>query len=269
MHNHNEVTFPLHAARGAAYLTAPNIAARHAFSTRLGGVSTGVLESLNLSVRRGDTPENVRENWRRLGAVAGLDLTRAVYAQQVHSAEVRIAHAADAQPPELEPRFTCDGFVTNEPGVPLAVFMADCLPALLHDPAAGVIGAVHCGWRGSVADILGAAVAQMCALGAHPADIRAAIGPGIGACCFEVGPEVVAAAEALLHEPLGALVCPRADGKALLDLKGVNARRLAQLGVPAGQIAVSDACTMCRPDVFWSHRATNGRRGVQAAVITL
>ena len=73
----------------------------------------------------------------------------------------------------------------------------------------------------------------------------------------------------LLDEPLGALVCPRADGKALLDLKGVNARRLAQLGVPAGQIAVSDACTMCRPDVFWSHRATNGRRGVQAAVITL
>ena len=95
------------------------------------------------------------------------------------------------------------------------------------------------------------------------------IGPGIGACCFEVGPEVVSAAEALLHEPLGALVRPRADGKALLDLKGVNARRLVQLGVPAERIAVSDACTMCRPDVFWSHRATNGRRGVQAAVITL
>lgn len=266
---HNEVAFPLRAARGAAYLTAPNIAARHAFSTRLGGVSTGVLESLNLSVRRGDTPENVRENWRRLGAAAGLDLTRAVYARQIHSADVRIAHAADAQPPEREPRFACDGFVTNEPGVPLAVFMADCLPVLLHDPAAGVIGAVHCGWRGSVADILGAAVAQMCALGAHPADICAAIGPGIGACCFEVGPEVAAAAEALLHAPLGALARPRADGKALLDLKGVNARRLVQLGVPAGQIAVSDACTMCRPDVFWSHRATDGRRGVQAAVITL
>ena len=81
--------------------------------------------------------------------------------------------------------------------------------------------------------------------------------------------EVVAAADALLREPLGALVRPRADGKALLDLKGVNARRLEQLGVPAGQIAVSDACTMCRPDVFWSHRATNGQRGVQAAVITL
>lgn len=264
-----EITFPLHAQRGAAYLTAPNIPARHAFSTRLGGVSTGVLESLNLSVRRGDTPENVRENWRRLGAAAGIDLTRAVYARQVHSADVRIAHAADAQPPEHEPRFTCDGFVTNEPDVPLVVFMADCLPALLHDPAAGVIGAVHCGWRGSVADILGAAVTQMCALGAHPADIRAAIGPGIGACCFEVGPEVVAAAEALLHEPLGTLVRPTAGDRALLDLKRVNALRLTQLGVPAEQIAVSDACTMCRPDVFWSHRATDGRRGVQAAVITL
>ena len=103
-----------------------------------------------------------------------------------------------------------------------------------------------------------------------PVDLaQSAIGPGIGACCFEVGPEVVAAAEALLHAPLGALARPRADGKALLDLKGVNARRLVQLGVPAGQITVSDACTMCRPDVFWSHRATDGRRGVQAAVITL
>lgn len=269
MHNHNEVTFPLHAARGAAYLTAPNIAARHAFSTRLGGVSTGVLESLNLSVRRGDTPENVRENWRRLGAAAGLDLTRAVYAQQVHSAEVRIAHAADAQPPELEPRFTCDGFVTNEPGVPLAVFMADCLPALLHDPAAGVIGAVHCGWRGSVQDILGAAVAQMRTLGAQPEHIHAAIGPGIGFCCFEVGPEVVAGVERLLGGDTDGLLRAKSNGKFMADLKRANARRLTQLGVPARQIDRSEACTMCRADQFWSHRLTNGRRGVQAAVITL
>ena len=237
---HNEISFPLHAACGAAYLTAPNIAARHAFSTRLGGVSTGVLESLNLSVRRGDTPENVRENWRRLGAAAGLDLTRAVYARQVHSADVRIAHAVDAQPPEMEPRFTCDGFVTNEPGVPLAVFMADCLPALLYDPAAGVIGAVHCGWRGSVADILGAAVAQMCALGAHPADIRAAIGPGIGACCFEVGPEVVAAAEALLVQQGKAQPDPACAEAALLLADRLTARQL--LGLCAASQRFAEQC---------------------------
>ena len=261
---HNEVSFPLHAERGAAYLTAPNIAARHAFSTRLGGVSTGVLESLNLSVRRGDTPENVRENWRRLGAAAGLDLTRAVYAQQVHSAEVRIAHAADAQPPELEPRFTCDGFVTNEPGVPLAVFMADCLPALLHDPVAGVIGAVHCGWRGSVADILGAAVAQMCALGAHPADIRAAIGPCIGLCCFEVGPEVPEAMRNALGADAEPFFEPRGE-KYHVDLKGLNRLWLERAGL--SEVDVCPDCTKCQPERFWSHRAVGNQRGSQAAII--
>ena len=131
----------------------------------------------------------------------------------------------------------------------------------------GVIMDVTTPEQARVAEDAGACAVM--ALERIPADIRAAIGPGIGACCFEVGPEVAAAAEALLHAPLGALARPRADGKALLNLKGVNARRLAQLGVPAEQIAVSDACTMCRPDVFWSHRATDGRRGVQAAVITL
>lgn len=264
-----EITFPLHAQRGAAYLTAPNIPARHAFSTRLGGVSTGVLESLNLSVRRGDTPENVRENWRRLGAAAGLDLTRAVYAKQVHSADVRIAHAADAQPPELEPRFTCDGFVTNEPDVPLAVFMADCLPALLHDPAAGVIGAVHCGWRGSVADILGAAVAQMCALGAHPADIRAAIGRASAPAASRSDPRSSPRRKPCCMSRSARSCAPRrATGRCSISSVSMPCC-LTQLGVPAEQIAVSDACTMCRPDVFWSHRATDGRRGVQAAVITL
>lgn len=258
-----------HNQNGVAYLTAPGIAAKHAFSTRLGGVSTGELESLNLSVRRGDTPERVRENWARLSAASGIDLSRAVYARQIHSADVRIAQPGDLQPPELEPRFACDGFVTNCPGVPLAVFMADCIPVLLHDPASGVIGAVHCGWRGSVQDILGAAVAQMRTLGAQPEHIHAAIGPGIGFCCFEVGPEVVEGVEQLLGGDTDGLLRAKSNGKFMADLKRANARRLTQLGVPARQIDCSETCTMCRPDQFWSHRLTNGRRGVQTAVITL
>ena len=263
---HNEVAFPLHAARGAAYLTAPNIAARHAFSTRLGGVSTGVLESLNLSVRRGDTPENVRENWRRLGAAAGLDLTRAVYARQIHSADVRIAHAADAQPPEREPRFACDGFVTNEPGVPLAVFMADCLPVLLHDPAAGVIGAVHCGWRSSVADILGVTVEKMCALGAEPGSICAAMGASIGRCCFETDDDVPEALRAALgHEAEPYMVWN--GSKWHIDLKVVNGLWLQKAGVTA--IDICGDCTACRPDLYWSHRKTGLQRGEQAALIAL
>ena len=254
---------------GLVYMTSSVIPARHLFTTRYGGVSTGDYASLNLGSNRGDAQENVAENYRRVAAFFGVGRDDCAVTKQVHGTEVRVVTGADKHVCGSKTPYEADGLVTAERGLPILCFVADCVPALLCDAEHGVIAAVHCGWRGSVADILGAAVAQMCALGAHPADIRAAIGPGIGACCFEVGPEVVAAAEALLHEPLGALVRPTAGDRALLDLKGVNALRLTQLGVPAEQIAVSDACTMCRPDVFWSHRATDGRRGVQAAVITL
>ena len=257
-----------HDESGVVYYTAPNIAVPHAFTTRLGGVSTGVLESLNLSVRRGDTQETVRENFRRLSEATGMDLSRMVYARQVHGAQVHLARAAELQPSEREPRFLCDGFVTAEPGVPIAVFMADCLPVLLHDPVHHVIGAVHCGWRSSVADILSEALRQMTALGACVRDVRAAIGPGIGWDHFEVGAEVVEAAERLLGD-VSPFVRRNGAGRPMLDLKGVNAARLRQLGVPAEQISVSGLCTMCMPGTFWSHRATNGQRGVQAAILTL
>ena len=257
-----------HDETGVVYYTAPNIAARHVFTTRLGGVSTGVLESMNLSVRRGDAPENVRENFRRLSAASGMDLSQMVYACQVHGTEVHVARAGDLQPSEREPRFTCDGFVTNEPGVPIAIFMADCLPVLLHDPVHGVIGAVHCGWRSSVGDILGAALLRMTSLGADPACVRAAIGPGIGWDHFEVGPEVTSAAERLIGDA-APFTRMGGNGRPMLDLKGVNAARLRQLGVPGDNIAVSELCTMCMPETFWSHRATRGQRGVQAAIITL
>ena len=129
---------------GLVYYTAPTLSAPHAFSTRYGGVSAGHLASLNLSVRRGDSEENVRENWRRLGEAAGMDLRRVVYARQIHSRTVRIVTAADAQAPWLEPHWEGDGFVTNEPGLAVAVFVADCIPVLMEDPQAGVVAAVHC-----------------------------------------------------------------------------------------------------------------------------
>lgn len=261
--------FTEHSRGKLVYLTAPGIAARHAFTTRLGGVSAGALESLNLSVRRGDSPACVRENWARLGRAAGMDLSGVVFARQVHSARIHLATEADLLPPECAPALECDGFVTNRPSVPIAVFMADCIPVLLHDPAAGVIGAVHCGWRGSAQDILGVAVARMRALGARPARLHAAIGPGIGACCFEVGPEVAAGLEKLLGGDTAGLLHEKPNGKYMADLKRANARRLVQLGLSPRQIDLSTACTMCSPERFWSHRKTNGRRGVQAAVITL
>ena len=258
-HNHNGVVF-----RTAGTLSSP-----HAFSTRLGGVSAGHLASLNLSVRRGDSAENVRENWRRLGEAAGMDLTQVVYARQVHSRIVPIVSRADAQSPWLEPRRTCDGFVTNVPGLPVAVFTADCIPVLLEDAAHGVVAAVHCGWRGSVQDILGAALEQMRSLGAEPEDVSAAIGPGIGACCFEVGPEVGEGVDTLLGGETAGLIRSGEGDRLFIDLKAANARRLTQLGVKPERIAVSDACTMCDPEELWSHRVTNGKRGVMTAVIML
>ena len=144
--------FPLHAQRGAAYLTAPNIPARHAFHP-----------PRRREHRRAREPESQRpaatrrkmlaKNWRRLGAAAELDLTRAVYTKQVHSADVRIAHAADCRNRRRWSRALPATALSRLSRMSLAVFIADCLPALLHDPVAGVIGAVHCGgWRGSVAD---------------------------------------------------------------------------------------------------------------------
>ncbi len=254
---------------GVRFYTAASLTAKHAFSTRYGGVSTGHLGSLNLSVRRGDSEENVRENWRRLGEAAGMDLSRAVYARQIHSRTVRIVTGADAQPPWLEPKWEGDGFVTSEPGLPVAVFVADCIPVLMEDIDAGVVAAVHCGWRGSVQDILGEAVAKMRALGARPERISAAVGHGIGPCCFEVGPEVAAGVERLLSGETDGLVRPGEGDRLFLDLKRANARRLVQLGVDPARIAISEKCTMCEPDEFWSHRVTNGVRGVMTAVIAL
>lgn len=244
----------------------------HGFSTRLGGVSSGIFESLNLGRldTLGDDPEKVAENWRRFGAAVGIDTARFVHGRQVHGNHVHIAAPEDAHGIRENSMLEADGYVTNIPGLPLAVFTADCTPLLMEDTAAGVIAAVHCGWRPTAADIMGEAVRAMSSLGAQPKNIRAAIGPSIRKCCFQTGPEVPAAMEALLGDA-GALYAddPAAPGKFRVDLPGVVARRLAQLGIPEEQIDDLGACTMCAPDTFWSHRRLGLQRGSQANIIML
>ncbi len=257
-------------ANGVSFMTAPVIRARHGFSTRYGGVSEGIFSSLNLAMSRGDDPDAVEENYRRLTAAVGVDAGKIALTRQVHGNNVRVVTGPDAGLSDAS-RPECDGLVTAERGLALFCFTADCVPVLLCDTENGVAGAVHCGWRSSVADILGAAVEKMEELGARAESICAAIGPAIGACCFEVGPEVPEAAERLLGEDLGKLCRPEPgrEGKFLLDLRGVNRRRLLQLGLRAESIAVSDECTMCLPEKYWSHRATRGQRGCQGALICL
>ena len=253
------------------WMTAPTIAARHAFTTRLGGVSQGDYASLNLRVHCDDSLENVRENYRRLGLATGIDTGRMAFTRQVHGNCVRVATEADVHRLGTEVPYEADGLVTNVPGLTLICFIADCVPVLLCDEKNGVIAAVHCGWRGSVADILGVAVEKMRSLGAETDSIAAAIGPSIGRCCFEVGGEVIEAAASLLGEALDDLCRPEAGrpGKFFLDLRGVNRRRLLQLGLRAEAVAVSDECTKCSHEKYWSHRYTGGQHGSQAALIML
>ena len=154
-------------------------------------------------------------------------------------------------------------------GLPILCFTADCVPVLLCDPDRHIAAAVHCGWRSTVQDILGEAVKGMVSLGAEPENIRAAIGPAIGACCFETDDDVPQAIETYLSGDTAGLFTRRPDGKTLVDLRAANARRLVQLGLSPENIDISHECTMCSHDKYWSHRYTKGRRGSQGAVIVL
>ena len=259
-------------ADGLIYMTADTIAARHAFTTRAGGVSEGGFASLNLGFGRGDPDANVLENYRRLGAAIGVDVGRAGYTRQVHGARVRVIGPGDAASP-LDPVPECDGLVTVTPGIPIFCFTADCVPALLYDGVRGSAAAVHCGWRGSVADIIGEAVRTMLALGSRACDISAALGPAIGADNFETGGDVPGAMRAWLGGEAEAFIRPGpAPGKYLVDLRGALARRLEQLGLQSGRIAVSGECTVKEHEKYWSHRYTSRHgleRGSQCAVIAL
>ena len=263
------MSFTEHNQNGVIYTTADHISAPHAFTTRFGGVSAGIYASLNLGENRGDDPDCVRENYRRLKAALGID--ELVFSRQVHGTDVRRVTAADAREPFDPLPYEADGLVTDEPGLSLIIFVADCIPILFHDPIRGAVGAAHAGWRGTVADIAGITVRRMVSeFGSDPKHIRTAIGPGIAACCFETGPEVPEAVLNALGDEGTAFITPsRNPGKSMVDLKGVNRALLLRSGILPEHIAVSPACTMCHPDKYWSHRHTHGERGVQAAIITL
>lgn len=248
------------------YLTAKNIAAAHAFTTRFGGVSKGYLESLNLSTTRGDVHENVAENHRRLAAALGYRTERLVLANQIHTDIVRVVTEKDCLGSVSHPDYpACDALVTATPGVALMVFTADCTPILFHDPVTGAVGAAHAGWRGTAAGIAAKTIETMVqAFGSRPEDIRAAIGPNIGKCCFQTDRDVPDAMAAALGEETAPYIQPAGE-KFFVDLKGINALWLRRAGVK--NIEISEECTACAPNRYWSHRVTGGQRGSQAGVI--
>jgi len=165
------------------------------------------------------------------------------------------------------PKCEADGQITRSPGVALTVFTGDCVPILLHDPVTSAIGAVHAGWRGTAADAVGAAVRKMMEeYGCTPGDIRAAIGPSISKCCYETDNDVAEALRNMLGE--AAENCLTVQGKKYMtDLKKANHLLLSRAGVQ--NISISEECTSCQSDKYWSHRKTKGQRGSQAAIIVI
>ena len=247
------------------YLVAEGITVPHCFTTRYGGVSTGSQQSLNLAIGRGDIPENVEANLRILAKELGYDPEKYVLTRQIHSDIVRVVTDADCNGFFHRDYPECDALVTNDPGVALVVFTADCTPIMLHDPLTGAVGAAHAGWRGTAAAIAAKTVDTMVReFGCKPEDIRAAIGPNISFCHFETDADVPDAMLAAFGDEVRPFI-RKAEEKYYVNLKEINAIILRRAGVR--HIEISEDCTMCQPDRFWSHRVTGGNRGSQGAII--
>lgn len=247
-------------------MIAENISAPHGFTTRFGGVSSGYLDSLNIGTRRGDDPQNVLENYRILGRELDFQPENLVLTRQTHT-DIVLAVDESYRGRGLfsEDLPQCDGLITNTPGVGLVVFTADCTPILLWDKITGAVGAVHAGWRGTAAQIGAKAVKMMAdRYGSRPEDICGAIGPNIGPCCFETDADVPEAMIAAFGEEAKEHIRQKGD-KYYVNLKELNALSLRRVGVES--IEISEECTACRPDKFWSHRRVGSTRGSQGAII--
>jgi hypothetical protein len=230
----------------------------HAFTTRLGGASLGHYRALNLSLTVGDRAEDVFENRTRLANAVGVNPTSFVLQSQQHGAGVALLTGK-----EVEGSVRADAFVTNHPAIPAVVGVADCIPILCASANSSVVAAIHAGWRGVTRGVVARAQhALQKEFGVEPAELRVALGPHIGACCFEVGEEVA------VQFPAGCVLRPSSpDTRFRVDLSAAVVEQLVELGVAEEQIDVCDLCTVCRRDILFSHRADNGVTGRMAGLI--
>jgi len=234
----------------------------HAFSDRSGGGSAAPYGSLNLAYHVGDDAPRVDANHARLAERLGYDPHRLVHMRQIHSD--RIVRCTPDM--DFDSRPECDALITDIVGQPLMVMVADCTPVLLYDPVHRAVAAVHAGRAGALQNIAGKTVdAMRAAFDTAPEDLLAALGPSIGVCCYEIGPEtaeaVAAAGCAFALEPRG--------GRFRLDVNRILARQLEAAGVPPAQIDAPGVCTACGEERFFSYRAAGGTTGRQAGIIML
>lgn len=244
-----------------------------AFSTRLGGVSKGDFASMNFSFTRGDNREDVLENYRRMAAALGVDMNRMVLTWQTHTTNVRRVTAEDEGKGVVRNRDyrDVDGLITDIPGITLVTFFADCVPLYFLDPVHRAIGLSHSGWRGTVKRMGQVTVDAMKeAFGSRPEDIIACVGPSICKDCYEVGAEVAEEFCGAFDEAChNAILLKKPDGKYQLDLWKANEIVLTEAGIRKENLAVTNICTYCNPDLLFSHRRSAERRGNLCAFLSL
>ena len=240
----------------------------HGFTTRFGGVSSGIFASMNLGVHRGDLREHVLKNYDILGRAIGFDPHRLVGAVQVHRDDVRLCTAGDwGKGLYVTTDYEADALITDTPGTALMVYSADCGTILIEDRKTGAVGACHAGWRGAAMGIAEKTARAMTArFGSRPEDLYAATGPCIAQDCFETDRDVPDAVRAGLGAEAESVIRQTGE-KYHVDLKAVNRLFLLRAGLSPEHIDVSPLCTACDPDTFWSARRHGGDRGSLAAVI--
>ena len=258
------------------YLTFPGLTktgcVRHLFTTRTGGTSSGIFESLNLSFTRGDDRDCVLQNYERVAEVLGITRDRIVCSDQTHTTNIRIVTKEDAGKGIDRQRdyADIDGLVTNEKGLALATFYADCVPLYFVDPVHRAIGMSHSGWKGTVGKMGAATITAMKReFGTEAKDLVCAIGPSICQDCYEVSEDVADAFKEAFPGHADEILLDKKNGKYQLDLWGANEIVLTEAGVLKEKIAVTNICTCCNPDLLFSHRASHGKRGNLGAFIYL
>ena len=245
---------------------------------REGGVSGPPWASLNCGLHVGDDPEAVLLNRALAARAAGWEPDAWTCAEQVHGCRVHRVVRADRGRGASDAASAIpgtDALMTDEPGILLASYYADCVPLIFHDPVKGAVALAHAGWRGTVLEIAARTIEAMeREFGSRPEDVRAAVGPAIGPCCYEVdGPVIERAlplAETLAADtgaPVETMIRVTDDGKARLNLKEMNRQIMIRSGIMPGRIAFSSYCTGCRADLFFSHRREGGRTGRMASFI--
>ncbi len=237
----------------------------HAFTSKAGGFSHGKIEGLNLGFRVGDNCDDVTKNYKLLSQDLKIPFENITSAKQIHSADIRVVTEKEkgcgvSRNDEI---FEADGLVTNCKNIPLCVFYADCVPILLTDLEAGVVAAVHSGWRGTVLEIARRSIEKMCSeFGALPQNIKAAIGPSIGRCCFETGEEVAKQFDC-------DLISADKNNKFKVDLWEANRRILVKSGVCEANIDIMGLCTVCHSDILYSYRTHGENTGRMGAIVML